>query len=123
MQCPGVACDLPTPLYKQPIVIALQHYLCIFLCAAAVLDLESSVGMRQACPDEIVTFTCTLSGSSGIWFVHPRLPEDATSENPVAMTTVLTFTATSELNGSVVECREENGTDFLNNTLIVTGML
>ena len=82
------------------------------------------MGMRQACPDEMVTFTCTCSGSSANWHVNPRLPDDAETGSPVDMTITLNFTATAQLNGTVVECRcsEGNGTDSLNDTLSVTGV-
>ena len=107
---------------KQPIVIALHHFLhchCISLCTANILNLESSVGMRQACPDEIVTFRCTSNGSSATWV---DVPSSADFPLPVDMTITLTLNATAELNGTVVKCREGNGADSLSDTLRVTGV-
>ena len=75
--------------------------------------------MRQACPDEIVTFRCTFNGSSATWVY---LPNNAEAPPPVDMTITLTVNATAELNGTVVECREGNGADSLSDTLRVTGV-
>ena len=48
------------------------------LVCAATLVLDSSVGMRQACPGEMVTYTCTVNqGFQLDWIVEPFLPTTA----------------------------------------------
>ena len=49
----------------------------VILCTATVV-LDSSVGMRQACPAEMVTYTCTVNqGAQLDWIVEPFLPASA----------------------------------------------
>ena len=124
------------------------------------------MGMRGACPGEIVTYTCTVTqGFQLDWIVEPFLPNTAqilfTSTTPVGsrldcsrvaavrcedfqfvatltttanptvvlsttladMTSTLAFTATSRLNGTVVQCRGSTADGFPINssTLNVAG--
>ena len=102
------------------------------------------MGMRGACPGEMVTYTCTVTQGVVLdWIVEPFLPRSARIQftntdtigrnfdcndiaplqcadidfvatltniaNPTAsvadITSTLTVTATSRLNGTVVQCR------------------
>ena len=144
--------------------VALFNYL-IILCAATVV-LDSSVGMRGACPGEMVTYTCTVNqGFQLDWIVEPFLPTSARIQftsttsigsrldcsgvasvrcedfdfvatltatvNPnvvmsttlVDMTSTLTFSAASRLNGTVVQCRGSTAVGFpiVNNSLNIAG--
>ena len=138
----------------------------IFLYAATVV-LDSSVGMRQVCPGEMVTYICTvIQGTALEWIVEPLISGNDTvlflsttptgrsvNCNDVAavqcadfnfvatltntsnstsvmntiladMTSTLTFNATAELNGTVVQCRGETGDGTMvlaNSTLNVAG--
>ena len=50
---------------------------CCLICAATLV-LRSSVGTRQACPRETVTYTCTVNqGFQLDWIVEPFLPTSA----------------------------------------------
>ena len=114
----------------------------------ATVTLDSSVGMRWACPGEMVTYTCTVTqGFLLDWIVEPFLPTTAriqfTNTAPIGsrldcnsvasvrcedfdfvanltnianltvvigttladMTSTLAFSATSRLNGTVMQCR------------------
>ena len=56
--------------------VALFNYLIVLYTATVVLD--SSVGMRRACPGEMVTYTCTVTqGFQLDWIVEPFLPTTA----------------------------------------------
>ena len=128
-------------------------------CAATVV-LDSSVGMRQACPGEMVTYTCTVvQGFTLDWLVEPffsriRFMLDSTpvgrsvycndvtppqcsnisfvatftntanrmttATGPLAdMTSTLTFTAVTRLNGTVVQCRGSTAVGFPINSSIL----
>ena len=64
------------------------------LVCAATLVLDSSVGMRQACPGEMVTYTCTVTqGFLLDWIVEPFLPTSARVQ----------FTSTASI-GSRLDC-------------------
>ena len=54
-------------------------YSCDVCCLdTATVVLDSSVGMRQACPGEMVTYTCTVTqGFQLDWIVEPFLPAGA----------------------------------------------
>ena len=124
------------------------------------------MGMRGACPAEIVTYTCTVTqGFQLDWIVEPFLPTTAriqfTSTAPIGsrldcnavasvrcedfqfvatltaavnpnvvmrttlvdMTSTLAFSATSRLNGTVVQCRGSTAAGFpkVNSTFNVAG--
>ena len=54
-----------------------SHVMYIVLYAATVV-LNSSVGMRQACPGEMVTYTCNVNQGFFLdWIVEPFLPTTA----------------------------------------------
>ena len=134
---------------------------------AATVVLDSSVGMRQACSGEMVTYTCTVNQGFALdWIVEPFLPTSAriqfTSTTPTGsrldcnsvasvrcedfdfmatltntanptvvfattladMTSTLTFTATTRLNGTVVQCRGTTAAGFpiTNTSLNVAGV-
>ena len=124
------------------------------------------MGMRQACPGEMVTYTCTVTQGAFLdWIVEPFLPTTAPIQftstaatdsswncnnvvtvscsvfnfvatltatvNPnvvmsttlVDMTSTLTFSAASRLNGTVVQCRGSTAVGFpiVNNSLNIAG--
>ena len=61
---------------------------------AAIVVLNSSVGMRQACPGEMVIYTCTVNQGFVLeWIVEPFLPSSAR----------IYFTST-DTNGSRLDC-------------------
>jgi len=80
------------------IQLALSCYILVvlytlLLCPAAVV-LDSTVGMRGACPGETVTYTCTVTqGFQLDWIVEPFLPTSARIQ----------FTSTA-LTGSSLNC-------------------
>ena len=139
--------------------------LCLVLYAATVV-LNSIVGMRQACPGEMVTYNCTvnqgfhlewavesfISFTTGIQFMSTDTIgrsfdcsgisdvqcEDfnfvatltitanmmmMSSTTLADITSMLTFNATSRLNGTVVQCRGSTATGFpiVNSTFNVAG--
>ena len=50
----------------------------LFYDCAATVALDSSVGMRGACPGETVTYNCTVNqGFLLEWIVEPFLPTSA----------------------------------------------
>ena len=121
------------------------------------------MGMRQACPGEVVTYTCNVTqGFLLDWIVEPFISSsdfirftltgsrldcnDVTAvqctdfefvatltntANPTVvmgttladMTSTMTFTATSRLNETVVQCRgiTADASPITNRTLIVAG--
>ena len=131
---------------------------------AATVVLDSSVGMRQACPGEMVTYTCTVNQGADLeWIVEPFInrstrvqfllsstptgtslnctnqcedfdfvanftnianPMTVVSANVADMTSTLTFTATTRLNGTVVQCSGTTADEFpINNrTISVAGV-
>jgi len=132
-------------------------------CAAQTVVLDSSVGMRQECPGEMVTYTCTVNQGVVLdWIVEPFLPTSARIRfintdtigrnfdcNDIAtlqcedlnfvatltnianrmaivpdITSTLTFTATSRLNGTLVQCRgvTADATPMNSSTLKVAGV-
>ena len=139
---------------------------CIITLHVATVVLESSVSMRQACPGEMMTYTCTVTQGAFLdWIVEPFLPateriqftSTAATEsslncnnvaavscsvfdfvatlinttNPITvmsttladMTSTLTFSVTTRLNGTVVQCKGTTavGLSITNNTLNVAG--
>ena len=51
-----------------------MYIYCLVLYAAQTVVLDSSLGMRQACPGETVTYTCTVSQGSALeWVVDPYI--------------------------------------------------
>ena len=113
--------------------------------------------MRQVCPGEMVTYTCTVrqglaldwivepffSGSTPLRFLSTTPTGSSQDCNGVAgvtcsdfnfvatltdvnpdMTSTLTFTATTRLNGIVVQCRGATAAGFpiVNSTLNVAGV-
>ena len=146
----------------------LYYHIRVIVLHIATVTLNSSVGMGQACPGEMVTYTCTvtqgaivdwivepfLSGATRIRFILSSTPigsrldcnsvasvrcEDfdfvATLTNTANLMTVmsatvaditstLTFTATTRLNGTVVQCRgtTADGFPINNSTVSVAGV-
>ena len=75
------------------------------LYAAQAVVLNSSVGMRQACPGETVTYTCTVNQGFALqWAVDPYI---GPARNQIRFTTSTPI-------GTTVECNvtAENCTDF-----------
>ena len=81
---------------------------------AATVVLNSSVGMRQACPGEMVTYTCTVNQGIGLeWIVEPFLP----ANDPIQFTS--TDTVGSRLDCSAVaavRCEDFEFVAILTNT-------
>ena len=129
---------------------------CNIVLYAATVILDSSVGMRQVCPGEMVTYTCTVNQGLALdWIVEPffsgSTPLRFLSTTPTGssqdcrdvtavncsdfgfvatltdvnpdMTSTLTLTATTRLNGTVVQCRgaTADGFQITNSTLNVAG--
>ena len=68
---------------------------CNIVLYAATVVLDSSVGMRRACPTEIVTYTCTVNqGALLNWIVEPY----------VSGATRIRFLLSSTPTGSSVNC-------------------
>ena len=141
---------------------------CNIVLYAATVVLDSSVGMGQACPAEMATYTCTvnqgialdwivepfLNGSTRIRFLLSSTPTGSSvncnhvasvqcedfdfvatftnTANPMTvmsatvadMTSTLTFTASTRLNGTVVQCRGVTADAFpmSNSTISVAGV-
>ena len=88
----AIAIPYSCTLYGHPNCIVLLHSCC--LDTATVVVLDSSVGMRQACPREMVTYTCTVNqGFQLDWIVEPFLPTSARIQ----------FTSTAPI-GSRLDC-------------------
>ena len=129
---------------------------CNIVLYAATVVLDSSVGMRQSCPGEMVTYTCTVNQGLALdWIVEPffsaSTPFRFLSTTPTGssqdcrdvtavncsdfsfvatltdvnpdMTSTLTLTATTRLNGTMVQCRgaTADGFQITNSTLNVAG--
>ena len=81
---------------------------------AATVVLDSSVGMRQACPAEMVTYTCTVRQEIALeWIVEPFLP----ANDPIQFTN--TTSIGSRLNCSAVaavQCEDFEFVATLTNT-------
>ena len=76
------------------------------VCAATVV-LDSSVGMRQVCPREMVTYTCTVTqGFLLEWIVEPFILADSDIE----------FTSTDTNSVAAVQCEDFDFVATLTNT-------
>ena len=73
---------------------------------AATVVLDSSVGMRQACPGETVTYTCTvIEGTFLDWIVEPFINDS----DPVRFSTAATAGTSFDCSGvAAVQCAEFN---------------
>ena len=66
-----MVCHYHIPIVTRP---SSNQLLCNIDLYAATVVLDSSVGMRQACPGEMVTYTCTVNqGFLLDWIVEPFL--------------------------------------------------
>lgn len=93
----------------------------LFFSTAHVI-LESSLGTGRACPDEMVTYTCTVTeGESLSWTAIPRFPVDSVFGSPSPIISTLKFNFTASLNGTVVQCAGTNETT--NSTINIAGTL
>ena len=73
---------------------------------AATVVLDSSVGTRQACPGEMVTYTCTvIQGTFLDWIVEPFIDDS----DPVRFSTAATAGTSFDCSGAAaVQCAEFN---------------
>ena len=84
------------------------------LYAAATVVLDSSVGMRQACPEEMVTYTCTVNqGFLLEWIVEPFFPTRARIQ---FTSTTATESSLNCNNVAAVQCDDFNFVAILTNT-------
>ena len=91
----------------------LVHFLKITLFTGTVV-LDSSVGMRQACPGEMVTYTCTVTQGAFLdWIVEPFLPTTA----PIQFTSIAATDSSWNCNNvATVSCSVFNFVATLTNT-------
>ena len=79
---------------------------CNVVLYPATVVLNSSVGMRQACPGEMVTYTCIVNQGTALgWIVEPFIIDS----DPVRFTTAATTGTSFDCSGvAAVQCAEFN---------------
>ena len=95
--------------------VTLFYYkLCLIVLYTATVVLNSSVGMRQACPGEIVTYTCTVTqGFLLEWIVEPFI----LANTDIEFTSTDTIGRSFDCNGvAAVQCEEFDFVATLTNT-------
>ena len=87
--------------------------LCNVALHAANVVLNSSLSMRQACPGEMVTYTCTVNQGTALeWIVEPFIIDS----DPVRFTTATTTGTSFDCSGiAAVPCAEFNFVTTLTN--------
>ena len=80
---------------------------------AANVVLNSSVGMRQACPGEMVTYTCTVTQAIALdWIVDPFI----SGNDPIRFTSTTDRSIVNCNNFGTVNCTDLNFVATLTNT-------
>ena len=98
---------------KQSNCITSQYVHVHFLVAANVV-LDSSVGLRQACPGETVTYTCTVNQGSVLeWIVEPFI---SGNDTVLFLSTTLTGSSVNCTDVAAVQCADFNFVATLTNT-------
>ena len=92
----------------------------IFLYAATVV-LDSSVGMRQVCPGDIVTYTCTvIQGTALEWIVEPLI---SGNDTVLFLSTTPTGRSVNCNDVAAVHCADFNFVATLTNTSNSTSVM
>ena len=99
---------------KQSSCITSQYVHVHFLVAAQTVVLDSSVGMRQACPGEMVTYTCTVNQGAVLeWIVEPFISGNDTI---LFVSTTPTGRSVNCNDVAAVQCADFNFVATLTNT-------
>ena len=99
---------------KQSSCITSQYVHVHFLVAAQTVGLDSSVSMRQACPGEMVTYTCTVNQGAVLeWIVEPFI---SGNDTVLFLSTTPTGSSVNCNNVAAVQCADFNFVATLTNT-------